>query len=495
MHPIFEFFVDIINLTKMKYFTCCIFFCLLNSIAETQINPKTSFNPDEELKKLEIAETNGDLSIYQLIKKYRKIAASCTQVDHEYQKCFGLYKVMMLYSKDQKNEKELIEAAEDCLACLQPKIKSGAASEFTEIGKFYQEAIRSSTNIFAWYKHLKTNNVTELQQLLDIVNIGCTYIESSDHFYIYDTKVRILLKLKQNNEAYKLVYDCLRKNKYFGDFDDIKLDRNYVNWKNQYESANPLIYTQDEKDFLKKADKIHQELNQSSEYDKSRPNLMYKDEVKPEIMLLSEVKNKFGFTGDFHQDSDHNVLVLNGDVIVKGTLDNQWISDQWASLKQKKKTFGLVITGNLIIDGYLIDDEYIQIRVMKNLWCHYLYSYNGGIVISGDAHIKYGVYGEYNDGYLNINGKFFTPYIIADDHDMPRTAEGNFIYIEGGNGNPKDEINVGSSKGSGYGWDWDYFEDSSKLFIKGVWTDQDLFSEDQFFDLVMNGKNPFVKLD
>jgi hypothetical protein len=456
--------------------------------------PKSVYDPDIEIKKIESKIEGGNLSDDQAIKLFKQVAELITTNEYEYQKIYALYRIMFINAKDENKVNEIIESARQCLDVMQPKIQSGSIMHFTETGKFYQEVIRYSTNAIAWYSHLKTDDRKTLTELLDVVSLGCNYTNGPEHFYIFDTKVRILLKLNRKEEAYRIVYDCLKKYKHFSDFADLKMEKDFILWKNRYENQYPTIFTDQEKQFLQKAVKISGQLRQEKSFDKavaSFSNIVF---PKTEVMLLSEAQKRYGFKGDFYQEKDHYILVFNGDVYIQGNLNEQWIKDQFLSLAQKRSVFGTLVTGNLIIDGDLIDDEYIQLRVMKKLYCQYVFSYNGTIVIFQDAHVKYGIYGEYNDGFIRIDGKLYTPYIIADDHDMPRYAEGDFIYIEGGSGSYKDDVAIGSEQGSGFGWGWEYFEDSAKLLAKDVWTDEDKFSEQKFFELVKKGINPFVKL-
>jgi len=53
---------------------------------------------------------------------------------------------------------------------------------------------------------------------------------TKDEFYIWDTKVRILLKLGRVDEAYAIVQRVLKKDSSFADFQDIKNSAPYKAW-------------------------------------------------------------------------------------------------------------------------------------------------------------------------------------------------------------------------------------------------------------------------
>lgn len=461
----------------------------------SQSDKKIDFDPAAALRKIAEEETKGKFTDDQLIKQYKKIADKCVGSQQEFEKLNALYKVMTIAANHEKNRTVMLDAADKSYHILKAKMTTGDLPLNNEKGKFYRESMRISSNTIAWYSQMNTENGPELEHLLEVISTGCQYVEDPSHFFMLDTKIRILLKLGRIDEAYHIVYDCLKADKYFSDLDDIKRDRAYIEWRNKNYPVNQIEFSDQEKQLLAKARRIHQRLVSEIGSDSLKVTFSQKNPPEYKIMLLSEAKKKYGFTGDFHQEADHDILVIQGDVILNSNLDASWIEESVKKIKASGYVAGVLITGNLFIQGDLIDDDYVHLRVMKNLWCDYLFSYNGTIVVDGDARIKVGVYGEYNDGYLRINGKLYTPYIIADDHDMPREAEGSFIYIEGGNGTYRDEILLGNAKGSGYGWDWDYLEDAGKLFNPKVWDEEDGFSESRFFDLVQKGENPFATFE
>lgn len=254
------------------------------------------------------------------------------------------------------------------------------------------------------------------------------------------------------------------------------------------QTTKTTIMTQNK--FLKKAKQINLQIKQRITEDNKNKVKVPDNVNKKEIITYKEVDKKF--KTEHYREPGDMMLVIYGDVYVKGDVNDAWFNKQLENMTWKGKLYGVLITGSLFVDGDIIDDNYLMLHVIKNVSCDYIFSYNGHQVIHGDLRAKFGIYGEYNDGYLHVSGKIFTPYIIADDHDMSREAEGDFIYIEGGNETEKEDILIGHKTGSAIGWDWDYYENSAKLFVPGVWDENNTFSVAKFFNIVRKGDNPFI---
>lgn len=251
-------------------------------------------------------------------------------------------------------------------------------------------------------------------------------------------------------------------------------------------------FTYEEKEFLAKAIKIHKELGNKLTNNQSSQQVLTEKIPEKEIITYKEAKDKYGIY--HHQKDDDLILVFKGSVHIKGTFNDAWLNKQLTGMTWRGSLYGMLILGDLVIQGDLIDDDYIHLFVKQNLQCDYIFSHNGFIDISGNANVLYGIYGEYNDGSLQISGSLHTPYLIAGDHDMPRRTESDSIYIEGSNGSEADYINIGIENDGGIGWGWRYFEDNLKLLSPATWNDDETFSVEKFFELVRNGKNPFVEI-
>jgi hypothetical protein len=191
--------------------------------------------------------------------------------------------------------------------------------------------------------------------------------------------------------------------------------------------------------------------------------------------------------------SDSLALIIQGNVNAKLDIKTAWLKKTVTKMKLKTMPFCVIVDGSVNIDGDVLDErhKYLNLLVTGNISCDYLLSSDGRIEILGDLEAKYGICGQYNDGSLKVGGKLLSPYIVAGDHDMPREADCEWIYIEASDGN--DEIYVGSNTGSGSGWDWNYFDDSNALLSPQVWQDGESFDTAAFFKIVRRGENPFAK--
>ncbi len=192
-------------------------------------------------------------------------------------------------------------------------------------------------------------------------------------------------------------------------------------------------------------------------------------------------------------DGSMSVLLINGDITGSVTLNRTWVRRLAAKFKLGGDPACVLVDGSIDIGGDVLDSFRADwsLLVTGSVSCDYLESRNGHMEIQGDLQSTYGICGEYNDGSLKVGGQLLTPYIVANDHQMPREAHGESIYLEAGDG--MDEISIGQSTGSGWGWDWNYFEESNALVSAEVWDEDGDFSTTAFFDLVRRGVNPFVK--
>ncbi len=126
-------------------------------------------------------------------------------------------------------KRDFIKIAKNVLAYL--KTQNVGDWQYTEMGGFQMEVYRFAGNGLAW-NLMDENNVSEtiLQNALTLVIETESFIRGKQDFYIKDTKVRILLKLKRNKEAYKIVKTILAKNPSFADFQDFKKNKKFQEW-------------------------------------------------------------------------------------------------------------------------------------------------------------------------------------------------------------------------------------------------------------------------
>lgn len=221
-----------------------------------------------------------------------------------------------------------------------------------------------------------------------------------------------------------------------------------------------------------------------------------KQKIECESMSVEMAREKYPF--DFLQqlssyDRRMPVLVVKGNVTGSITLNRTWARRLAAKLKLQGDPGCVLVDGTVEIQGDVLDQRRadLSLLVTGSVGCDYLLSRNGHMEVLGDLRTTYGVCGEYNDGSLAVGGQFLVPYIVANDHHMPRQANQEFIYLEAGDG--LEEIGIGKNTGSGWGWGWNYFDESNRLVSDEVWAKDGAFSTTAFFDVVRRGGNPFVK--
>lgn len=439
--------------------------------------------PAELIKEAQKTQADKGVKSVLAIPYYQKVIETWDDKKEGYELLYAHYQLMWINS--HHDPQQAVHYAQKCLELLKPAIQAGAIGHFTEMGQFHEEVIRYATNCIGWNMFSQTDDTVKLKELAELVSMGCRYADDPQYFYIFDTKVRILLKLDQKEEAYSIVRSCLKKDKGFGDFNDIVREKDYQSWLANFEAGIVLELTDKEKNILEKAERITGKIKQRIIADAVNRKDFTEIMPQKEIITLGEARKKYKIP-NYHSNDD-SVLLIKGDVHLKGSINNAWLKDQLIGMSWKNNLFGLIIDGNLTVEGDLIDDEYMELFVIRDLTCDYVFSYNGIIEIKGDAYIKYGIYGKYNDGSMDVCGKLNTPYLVSDGHSMPREAEGDFIFIEGGDETDRDSIVIDDGRES------DYYEDSQKLLVPAVWDEEDIFSVSTFFDMVRKGENPFIK--
>ncbi|ELW2865569.1 hypothetical protein QMI71_003933 [Salmonella enterica] len=441
-----------------------------------------------------IQQKEGNASNNALEQYVAGIASYNEDKDGEYDYLYANYQALWIYSNFGESEKALSHAKK-CMELMADTISAGAIFHYTDIGQFYKEVIRYATNTIAWYSYKHSDSIDELEQALETISHGCSYIDSPDYFYAFDTKVRILLKLGRKEDAFKIVFSCLQQCPDFSDFSDIKKKKEYQDWKNNFDTGT-IQFSDQETVFLQKAARITSHLKELATLDKV--NIPQVEESIPEkqIVLIKDIKEKYSFPDGYYEDEDC-LLLYKGSVHIKENLDEEWCERQLEGIAWKNDLYGILIDGNLVVEGDITIDQPV-LSVTQNLTCDYLYSGDGHTLIQGNANIKYGIYGEFNDGSLEINGLLTTAYILAHDHSMPRKSDaGEFIHIEGGDFSDPEHLHIGESYGSGWGWGWNYFDDATRLLNKAVFMEDDgdiVFSVYNFFAIVKRGENPFHEI-
>lgn len=178
--------------------------------------------------------------LLQSLKVYDEVLTyfSSGKVVDEYNLLYANYGKVYAYSYLTSNHKSAFSPAE-LLELHQAAIKQGLHTldlvpgviwHFTDLGKFHEEVVRITANSVAWQMHVISDKKEALEKALEIILKGVAYIETAAHYFIYDTQVRILLRLGRKEEAYRIVKRVLTLSSDFGDFQDIKQDGDYIDW-------------------------------------------------------------------------------------------------------------------------------------------------------------------------------------------------------------------------------------------------------------------------
>lgn len=104
-------------------------------------------------------------------------------------------------------------------------VPEGMIWHFTDEGAFQEEVTRRAGNALAWMLMERG----ELERALSVVERALSV--GGDRGYVFDTKVRILLKAGRASDAYAIVDSILADDPNFGDFQDIKVDPAFAAWR------------------------------------------------------------------------------------------------------------------------------------------------------------------------------------------------------------------------------------------------------------------------
>ncbi|XKM13756.1 hypothetical protein RCS94_00875 [Orbaceae bacterium ac157xtp] len=432
-------------------------------------------------------QEDEDSTLPQVIEKYEQaIAVHVDGDDDEYEFLYAHYQLMWIYGNHNMIEKAQVYA-QKCMGLLDDTLQAGAIMHFTDMGQFYEEVIRFSTNTIAWFTYLNSEDNAELEKALEAITLGCEYADDPTYYYAFDTKVRILLKLGRKEEAFQIVYKCLKKEPGFSDFSDIKVDPEYKAWKQKLTSGN-LSYSDSEKAFLEKAKRNTAKLKSLVD-EKENFTKQFKEQIPEKVLLqVKELKTKYKIPEGWYGDDDY-LLLFKGDVRINGNVDEEWYDKQLEGMMWDNELYGIIVDGNLEINGDLTLDVNVFL-IEKDLTCDYLHSQEGHMVIHGNAYARFAIYGEYNGGSLAVSNEVFTPYIVGNDHEMPfYSVQADSIYLECGPCTDLSEVCVGEEFDPEDNC-WDCFEDPEKLLSPAV-EDEEGFSHDLFFEIVKRGENPF----
>lgn len=443
-------------------------------------------SPREYIEKALDLQFGDDQQKAQAKQLYEQAIAACEDRGFDY--LYAHYELMRMHAEEDTERAALY--GKTCLDILSSVIQSGAVMHFTDLGLFQEEVIRYASNSIAWHTCLVSDDQQRLQEALDILAQGEKYVDSADHAYLLDTKVRLLIKLGHQEEAYQVVRSSCIKYPYVTYFDDILYEEDYRHWRIEFDQGMRVVFSDKEKQFLQKMHRIYAKLQTEHSLEDGQVRHVAEHIPAKTVIGRDEAVKDHGLPD--YSPAGSYYLLYHGDLSLHGPLDMKWVLQQAEEIATQQHIYGIIVDGDIHVKGDIIDDDYLYMYIKGTLRCDYLFSYNGHQTIRGDAYIRYGTYGEYNDGQLEIHGTLHTPYIITDDHAMPTRAEGDFVLIEAGNGSSRYDVAVGSHPNPEWPWIWEYFEDSQRLFAPDFWTEQDTFSIDRLLTFVKAGKNPFA---
>jgi hypothetical protein len=102
---------------------------------------------------------------------------------------------------------------------------------FTPIGQFKMEAYVLAGGAYGWFLYEDADgDEGRLLEALGVIQRTNRFVNAPSQYYALDTEVRVLLALKRDAEAYKIVRKVLAKVPDFGDFADIKDSAAYKSW-------------------------------------------------------------------------------------------------------------------------------------------------------------------------------------------------------------------------------------------------------------------------
>ncbi|MCP4131884.1 MAG: WGR domain-containing protein [bacterium] len=175
---------------------------------------------------------------------YKKALKLCTRDKKysDYDRLYALYGKLYCIAhglipqeqEDIKRKMLVVEFEEDANKCLSQI--NEPIWHFTDFGAFQEEVLRMAYNGLSWYLYERTDVEKKevLEKALDYAEKGSKYIQNSTHYYIHDTRVRVLLKLGRKDEAYNIVQRVLQTEPGFDDFQDIRKSRAYNTWLHKH---------------------------------------------------------------------------------------------------------------------------------------------------------------------------------------------------------------------------------------------------------------------
>lgn len=164
------------------------------------------------------------------IAKYDEALAQFTDGSetNAYLRLYALYSKMWIanQTKDFATGEAL---ARRCLELVPPVWQIW---HFTDEGQFHREVVRYATNLLAWnVSQGKAATPAAQAEALELIDRGLACADGgSQHLFLRDTKVRLLLAMKRDADAWPIVENTLAIDKDFVHFKDLENDERYKKW-------------------------------------------------------------------------------------------------------------------------------------------------------------------------------------------------------------------------------------------------------------------------
>jgi hypothetical protein len=129
---------------------------------------------------------------------------------------------------------EYLDTAQRVLAYLDEHGQSAGVfmPGIAEENEFKGEVYREAANALAWLIHEDDKSTpAELETALIWAKKAEKHIRGEEDYYILDTKVRILLRLGNREDAYQIVDKVLREDPEFSDFQDFINNDDFLSWR------------------------------------------------------------------------------------------------------------------------------------------------------------------------------------------------------------------------------------------------------------------------
>jgi hypothetical protein len=104
-------------------------------------------------------------------------------------------------------------------------------------------------NKIGWNAFLEEEDPLKLEEALAIMEKGFVQSNWYQFSYLKDTKVRLLIKMGREEEAYAIVLEGLRHNADHADFRDLKTDEKYLQWLQKEKEREAAAKKKEEEDY------------------------------------------------------------------------------------------------------------------------------------------------------------------------------------------------------------------------------------------------------